>query len=574
EDCLTEAMDIDGLLDVLHGLRDGRIRRVAVDTAEPSAFARGILNVAPYGFLDDVPLEERRTQAVIARRHLDARTADTLGALDRDAVERVRAEAWPDPESAEELHEALLWMGFVTGPEVAAAGWTPWLEALAAAGRVVRGEEGAGDRWFAVEATRDPGAVLRGRLEALGPVAADKESEPLLLLLEAGGAVLRCRIDGRTEWCERRLLARIQRYTLDRLRREIEPISAAEMWRFLAAWQHVDPAHHLDGPRGVATVVRQLAGFEIPAAAWEATVLPLRVRNYRREWLDELTLTGEVAWGRLWGRGNTPVRSTPVCLVPRADLATWTDLAALGARPALIERGDPIVAFSAPAGDDGALSTYAGLVLAGLEARGACFAPELQRESGLLPEHFEAGLTQLIGHGLVTCDSYGGLRRLLLPPSRRRGMTAAQALAPAGRWSRFREGDRQVRPAGSHEARAAREAAATFAAMQLLARYGVVFRRLLERERIPLPWRDLVAVYRRMELRGELRGGRFVQRFSGEQYALPEAVEMMRRLRRQNAGGASPEGLRVAAGDPLNLEGILTPESRISAQTRRLVAIG
>jgi ATP-dependent Lhr-like helicase len=319
----------------------------------------------------------------------------------------------------------------------------------------------------------------------------------------------------------------------------------------------------------VATVVGQLAGFEIPAAAWEATVLPLRVRNYRREWLDELTLTGEVAWGRLWGRGNTAIRSTPVCLVPRADLAAWTDLAALGARPALIERGDPVVPPAA--GEDGALSTYASLVLAVLEARGACFAPELQRESGLLPEHFEAGLTQLIGHGLVTCDSYGGLRRLLLPPSRRRGMTAAQALAPAGRWSRFRERDRDVRPAGSVEARAAREDAATFAATRLLARYGVVFRRLLERERIPLPWRELVAVYRRMELRGTVRGGRFVQRFSGEQYALPEAVELMRRLRRQ---GAAPGPLKVAAGDPLNLEGILTPESRISAQTRRLVAIG
>ncbi len=571
EDCLTEAMDIDGFLDVLHGLRDGRIRRVAVDTAEPSAFARGILNVAPYGFLDDVPLEERRTQAVISRRHLDPRTADTLGALDPGAVARVRAEAWPDPESAEELHESLLWMGFVTGGEAAASGWTPWLDALAAAGRVERAD---GDRWFTVEATRDPVAVLRGRLEALGPVAADPQSEPLLLQLEASGAVLRCRIDGRQEWCERRLLARIQRYTLDRLRREIEPITAAGLWRFLAAWQHVDPEHRLDGPRGVATVVRQLAGFEIPAAAWEATVLPLRVRNYRREWLDELTLTGEVAWGRLWGRGNTAVRSTPICLLPRADLDRWTDLASLGARPTLVERGDPVVPPAAVAGEDAALSTYAALVLSVLETRGACFAAELGRASGLLPEHFEAGLTQLIGHGLVTCDSYGGLRRLLLPPGRRSNLTMAQALTPAGRWSRFRELEREGRPAGSSEARAAREEAATFAALRLLARYGVVFRRLLERERIPLPWRELVAVYRRMELRGELRGGRFVQRFAGEQYALPEAVELMRRIRRQGASGATPEVLKVAAGDPLNLDGILTPEARISAQTRRLVAIG
>ena len=582
DDCLSEAMDLEGFLDVLTRLGDGRIRRVAVDTAEPSAFARGILNVAPYGFLDDVPLEERRTQAVIARRHLDARTADTLGALDADAVERVRAEAWPDPENAEELHEALLWMGFVTAGEAARSAWMPWLDALAGQGRVVHEDGEGGGRWFALEATRDPALVLRGRMEALGPIAGDPSLEPLLLQLEATGAVLRCRIDGRTAWCERRLLARIQRMTLERLRREIEPITAAEFWRFLAAWQHVDPAHRLDGPRGVAAVVSQLAGFEIPAAAWEATVLPLRVRNYRREWLDELTLTGEVAWGRLWGRGNTPIRSTPVCLVPRADLSAWGRLAALGLRPPLVGRGQPSppsLALSLEAdaaeADGGTLSTYATLVLDVLERRGACFAPELARESGLLPEHFEAGLTQLIGHGLVTCDSFGGLRRLLVSPGRRRGATAAQALAPAGRWSRFRERPSSVpddpnRP----EARSARDELATFAAARLLDRYGVVFRRLLERERIPLPWRDLVAVYRRMELRGEVRGGRFVQRFSGEQYARPEAVEMMRRLRRQGSRDGAAESLRVAAGDPLNLEGILTPEPRIPAQTRRLVAIG
>jgi len=567
EDCLCEAMDVDGFLDVLSGLRDGRIRSVAVDTAETSAFARGILNVGPYAFLDDAPLEERRTQAVLSRRHIDARTADTLGALDPDAVARVRAEAWPDSDTAEELHEALLWMGYVTDAEAAESQWSGWLGELASSGRAVRDEAG---RWFAAEAPRDELAVFRGRLEALGPIAATAATEPLLLQLEAAGVVLRCRIDGQPAWCERRLLARIQRQTLERLRREIEPVTAAEFWRFLAAWQHADPAYRLDGPRGVATVVRQLAGFEIPAAAWEATVLPLRVRHYKREWLDELTLTGELAWGRLWGRGNTPVRATPVCLVPRADLGTWSALSALGARPALIEPGH----VPGTTGDDGPLSTYATTVLAVLERRGACFAPDLQRDSALLPEHFEAGLKQLIGHGLVTCDSYGGLRRLLLPASRRRGMTTAQALAPAGRWSRLRDPAREVHAAGSAEARAAREDLATFAATQLLERYGVVFRHLLERERIPLPWRELVHELRRMELRGDVRGGRFVQRFSGEQYALPGAVELLRSLRRNGAMGTPAEALRVAAGDPLNLEGILTPESRIGAQTRRLVAIG
>jgi ATP-dependent Lhr-like helicase len=270
EDCLTEAMDVEGFIEVLRGLRDGRIGRRAVDTPEPSAFARGILNAAPYSFLDDAPLEERRTQAVISRRVLDVRTADELGALDPEAIARVREEAWPQPENAEEVHEALLWMGFVTAAE--AQPWMPWVSELVAARRVVR----EGERYFAAEATRDPKAVLRGRMEALGPVESD---DPLLRELEAEGRVLRVRIGGREAWCDRRLLARIHRYTVERLRREIQPVTAAEFLRFLACWQHVDPEHRLHGPRGVAEVVAQLAGFEVPAASWEGTVIAARVHG-------------------------------------------------------------------------------------------------------------------------------------------------------------------------------------------------------------------------------------------------------------------------------------------------------
>jgi len=279
EDCLTEAMDVEGFLEVLRGLKDGSIERRAVDTAEPSSFARGILASQPYTFLDDAPLEERRTQAVLSRRVLDVRAADEIGALDPEAIERVREEAWPQPGNAEETHEALLWMGYVTEEE--AEPWRAWLDELASARRVMR----EGDRWFAVEATREPKAVLRGRLEALGPIVSD---DPLLAELEGEGVVLRTRIGGRQAWCDRRLLARIQRYTLDRLRREIEPVSAAQFLRFLACWQHVDPEHKLEGPRGVAEVIRQLAGFDVPAAAWEGSVLPARVRAYRRDWLDQL----------------------------------------------------------------------------------------------------------------------------------------------------------------------------------------------------------------------------------------------------------------------------------------------
>jgi len=551
EDCLDEAIDVEGFLEVLRGLRDGRIRRIAVDTHEPSAYARGILNAMPYSFLDDAPLEERRTQAVQARRTLDPETADTLGALDPDVVERVREQAWPQAESAEEVHEALQWMGYVEPAEAEISGWDAWLEELQAARRVVFEEptEDFPARWRAVEATQDPKLVLRGRLEALGPVVVQGAAERLLLELETEGVVLRCRLDGTQAWCDRRLLARIHRETLERLRREISPVTAAEYWRFLTSWQHVDESTRLDGPHGVSEILRQLAGFEIAAAEWEASILPARVRDYRQEWLDQVTLSGEFAWGRIWSGGNSPIRSTPVCLLPREDLDVWL---ALGAERGKRDEDDE----AAP------LSTYASTLLDIIQARGSVFTQELQRASRLLPTQVEMGLAQLIGQGLVTCDSFGGLRRLITPPSRRRGVMKRAPYAPSGRWA-------TLRPAS--EDREAPDQALELVARQLLARYGVVFRRVLERERIPITWRDLVRLYRLWELRGDVRGGRFVQRFAGEQYALPEAVELMRRIRR--AAPARAVEIRVSAADPLNLEGILTPEPRIPAQARRRVLV-
>jgi len=551
EDCLHEAMDVDGFLDVLRGLRDGRIRKAAVDTREPSAFARGILNVMPYGFLDDAPLEERRTQAVSARRGLDPQTADTLGALDPAAVARVREQAWPQPENAEEVHEALLWMGFVTQAEAERSDWGAWLEELRAAGRVERIEEA----WRAVDGPREPKRVLKGRMEALGPVVVGtpngespvlpSEAEPLLLELEAEGGVLRCRLGGGQAWCDRRLLSRIHRDTLERLRREIEPVTAADFWRFLTSWQHVDERYRLDGPRGVLEVARRLAGFEAAAAEWESSILPARVRGYRQEWMDEITLSGEIVWGRIWGGGDAPVRTTPICLMPREDLERWL-----------------LLSSPCPGPPEAALSSYAQVLLEILDARGAVFTQELMRRSGLLPSHVEMGLGQLIGRGLITCDSFGGLRRLITAPSRRRGVMKRAAFAPSGRWTRLR---------GVEPSAGIGDTQIEFVARQLLDRYGIVFRRVLERERIPVPWRDLDRVYRLWELRGDVRGGRFVQRFAGEQYALPEAVELARKLRRDDR--ARTKDLKVSASDPLNLEGILTPEPRIPAQARRQVQV-
>ena len=524
EDCLHEAMDIDGLIEVLEGLRSGSIGRTAIDSAAPSVFAHGILNAAPYAFLDDAPLEERRTQAVLARRTLDARTADELGALDPDAIRRVREEAWPQPQDAEEVHEALGWMGWLGVDE--ASPWGPWLAELRRAGRVVV----EGDRWLATDSTRDPKAMLRGRLEALGPVHMD---DPLLLELEREGVVLRGRFDGRQGWCERRLLARIHRYTLERLRREIEPVSAADYLRFLLCWQHVDDEHRLDGPRAVADVVRQLAGFEAPAAAWEHSILPARVRGYRREWLDQLTLSGEVAWARLWGSATTTIRTTPVCLVPRADLHLWLGLAARG--------------------NDVELTGNAATLHETLLLHGALFPQELARLTGLLPSHLEMGLSELIARGLLSADSFAALRQLVVPPSRR----GRSATAAAGRFVLIRR-ESLAEPPIEHVAR------------QLLARTGVVLRRTLARERQPVPWRDLLRVYRTLEARGEIRGGRFVAGFAGEQYALPEAVALLRAVRKRGATGM----VTLSASDPLNFRGILTPDERVPAGPRAKVEIG
>src|SRR5262245_11700878 len=523
EDCLTEAMDVDGFVQVLRDLREGKIERRAVDTLEPSPFSMGILNAAPYAFLDDAPLEERRTQAVLSRRTLDVKSADELGALDPEAIAKVREEAWPRPENAEEVHEALLWMGYVTVGE--ARPWQTWIDELAAAKRVVRD----GDRWFAAEASRDPVDVMRGRLEALGPIESD---DPVLLELERRGVVLRGRFEGRPGWCDRRLLARIHRYTLERLRKEIEPVTAAEFLRFLGCWQHVDEEHRLDGPRGVAEVVGQLAGFEVPAAAWEASILPSRVKGYKREWLDQLTLSGEAAWGRLWGGGASAIRITPICVVPREDLDAWAGLT----RTADLE----------------GLSGPARQAYDALATKGAMFPQELARAAKLLPAHLEMAVGELIAQGLLTCDSYGALRWLIVPPSRRRG-----PMSTVGRWSLFR---REALPAPTVE----------FMARQLLRRTGVVFRKTIEREKQPVPWRDLVRVYRTLEARGELRGGRFVAGFSGEQYAMPEAVSLLRAVRKR--GELAP--VTVSAADPLNFRGILTPDERVPSVARQKVQVG
>ncbi len=548
-DCLTELMDVDGLIEVLEGIRAGRIATRAVEVAEHSPFAGGILAAKPYAFLDDVPFEERRVRAVASRRQ-PAAVLPEIGELDPALVEELKREVWPQPRDAEEVHEALGWMGYVSDPE--AGPWLAWLAALQAQGRVAHRD----GRWTAVDATGDPKEVLRGRLEALGPVHSD---DPLLLALEHEGTVLRTRWLGRPAWCHRRLLARLHRAMLGQRRARVEPASAESLLRMLARWQCVAPGCQREGPRGLAAALDQLAGFEAPAPAWSARLLPERVHGFRHEWLDALCLSGEFAWCRLWtspARDSasasasvrpTSLHATPICLVRREQLPRWLALA--GVR------------------HEETLSARAQSLLAALRQGGAQFQHELARSSGLLPAYVEEGQCELIANGLITCDSFSALRWLLLSSTRR-----ARARPPGGRWSLLRATSPPAAPAAAGGRQLSAEDDALFVARQLLARTGVVFRQTIARERQTVPWRDLLRALRTLELRGEILGGRFVAGFSGEQFALPEAAAALRTLHLAPMGDDPPA--EVSPADPLNYRGILTPDERVRVSMAGRVRVG
>lgn len=627
--CLHEAMDLDGLLAVVRGLEGGTIHTVAVEAPVPSPMCHEILNANPYAFLDDAPLEERRARAVLLRR-IDPDLQRGVGTLDQDAIDLVRAQAWPDVRDADELHDLLLSLGIL--PIEAAGQWEGWASELIQAGRAVRaswtfphptprtshsvqafvaterislirvafpdvrfepdlappphagGEAGPPDRTEAIR------AIVQGWIEVLGPVTAPNLAHRLgldpgqvqaaLTLLEAHGSALRGRFtpgapDEPIEWCERRLLSRIHRLTIGRLRREIEAVPVADFMRFLLRWQHLLPGSQLHGREGIVEVIAQLQGLELPAHAWERDVLPARIALYNPDDLEALCLSGEVAWGRLRllrepaegeaenGEGNggspsrhrrrrAPTRAAPLALALRADL------------PALLEPG--------PAELDTLhdLSPIARRVAAHLEQRGASFLKDIAHTTGVLAPQAEEALWELVARGLVTGDGIAGLRLLLKPheerrlPHRRmralRGGLLRERLIPVGRWSLLRE--RQT----THISKA--DTTPAFA-WQMLRRYGVITRELLARESRSPSWRELLQIYWRLEARGEIRGGRFIAGLVGEQFALSEAVEALRAVRRKQD---ETETAIVSAADPLNLVGILLPGPRLSPFSGKVIA--
>jgi ATP-dependent helicase Lhr and Lhr-like helicase len=599
-DCLNEAMDIEGLERLLRRIESGEIRIVSRDLTEPSPLALEVLSARPYAYLDDAPLEERRTQAVMGRRWLAPEAAAELGRLDPEAIARVREEAWPDAANADELHDALMWLGFLTQEEAQAReSWRDWLAALAQQRRVARlcmpGASFfiAAERlpqfravWpsAAVEPTVVPPAALasqewtqdaalleivRGRLEGQGPLTQHALGRALpvapaaiaaaFAALEAEGFALRGRFSAdvaEDEWCERRLLARIHHYTLKRLRAEIEPVAGRDFVRFLLEWQKVAADARMEGPEAVDKIITQLEGFEAAAAAWETEILPARLAGYEPVWLDDRCRAGHLAWARLkpriarsnGGNGRAgPVRSTPITLVARRHARHWNLLSGKA--------------------DEASPSVRAQQVLEFLRQQGASFFDEIADGTGQLRTQVEEALAELVALGQVSCDSFAGLRALLVPSSERRPFgaghrkrrTANFGMEDAGRWTVARRAVASTAPPQAHTD------AVEQVARTLLQRYGVVFWRLLEREADWLPpWRDLLRVYRRLENRGEIRGGRFVAGFSGEQYALPDAIGMLREIRRRPVSGSL---VSISGADPLNLVGVLTPGPRLAALT-------
>ena len=583
-DCLEEAMDFPGLQAVLRRIHDGRLELVARDTPEPSLFAHEILNAKPYAFLDDAPLEERRSHAVQTRRATDPASAGDMGALDMDAIRRVREEQRPEPRDADELHDALLTVGFLTLDEL--GGVPPECFAqLTASRRADTATYGSGEiivtaerlpefvaihpnlvvhaslqappsrlpkAWTRAEAIAE---ILRGRLTMTGPVTAAQlaaslgidvqDADNALLALEGEGVVLRGRFTpGITdlEWCDRTLLARIHRYTLNRLRAEIEPVSPADFMRFLFRWQHVESSSRLSGYDGMREAIAQLDGYELAAGAWERSVLPARMDRYDPSVLDMVCLSGEAAWARLSPsqRDNvdipTLVPATPIALFLRAHASAWRTFRAAGEQPALSETAQEVLSV--------------------LRTRGASFFADLRSICRLDADQLRHAIGTLVACGLVNSDGYSGLRALVWA-SRGRQAQRDRRSNFAGRWTAI-----------DASTTVSRDEAVELQAWTLLRRYGVVFRRLLTRETNAATWRELARVYRRLEARGEIRGGRFVTGVFGEQFALPDAVERLREVRRLQGDGAL---ITIGTADPLNLTGIVTSGERIRVASRHKI---
>ena len=629
-DCLNELMDITGLEEVLRAYEDGRIRFHCRDLGGPSPLAQEILNARPYAFLDDAPAEERRTNAVIARRFLDPADAADLARLSPAAIDRVRSEAWPAFTNPDELHDALMLTGVMTEREInganpAQSDGRTWLTGLTEDGRATVLHTEKQTLWTCAErlpqveavytntttdATPAPPTVIpaqagiqsdnmppeaapysanltresalieliRARLECSGPVteagfaelfeSSATEISVALLALQNEGYAMQGYFSpeaAETEWCERGLLARMHRYTIRSLREEIQPVTVADYMRFLFAWHGMGEIRP-EGDSALLAALEKLEGYSIPAAAWEKDILPARLNDYSSAALDRLCSSGRIVWTRLNSERHRPnrdeasaskavlLRNTPITLLEREHLGLWQKLYPSGAI------------------QDRKLSSAAEKTLDVLRRRGASFFVDLVQNTGLLRTQVETALAELAACGAVTSDSYAGLRALITPESRRPGYSHGNrrrrrasimnSVDAAGRWSAIACATENPGTPEKSTWPGTDENTLGAVVDTLLKRYGVLFRKVLEREPDLPPWRELLYVCRRMEARGEIRGGYFVEGCSGEQFARPEAIALLRK--QKNATQELPAAV-ISASDPLNLVGVILPGDRIPA---------
>lgn len=618
-DCLTEAMDIDALLELIGQIEGGQLTLIAKDLREPSPFAQEIINARPYAFLDDAPFEERRTNAIRNRSWADPAEARDYSLLDAEAIQRVQEEAWPWVSNPEELHDALLSVGYMTAAEFTEHNYTAWQQRLLEENRLVALPTLAQGLWIAMErlpclSAAFPGCatgvalpafledqqwepelalktLLQGRLEGLGPVTAARLAEELgatparidaaLIALEVDGYAFQGHFSPApdrsasraVEWCERRLLQRIHRYTLDAHRKRIKPVSLEAYTEFLFDLHQLQPVSDgklaerpvLDGQTQLQATLNLLDGIAAPAASWEANLYPLRVKDYDPAWLDVMCISGRVCWGRysapapgkaLQKKSSGPIKSTPITLACRANLDLWTALA--GAQS---EGAEPT-----------SVSTGAAQIEADLRQHGASFFDQIQTRTGQLKTQLESGLAELVSAGRLTSDSFTGLRALLTPANkkpathRRRGRRAMFGVEDGGRWSLLETARKTPEPTTAKRGplhwdvldEEQRERLVSI----YLQRWGVLFRGLLERESFAPPWRVLLQTLRRMELRGVIRGGRFVAGVGGEQFAFNDTVDALRRVANNNP--TVKPCYSLAATDPLNLLNLILPTRKLS----------
>lgn len=611
-DTLHEAMDVEGWLELLRDIASKKIETRFIDTREPSPFSYQLLNAQPYAFLDNAPLEERRARAVATRRTLSVASLKDLGTLDPEAIKQVRKEAWPLVRDADELHDALLSVGMLREEEGKCEQWSNWFKILVDSGRATLGTDEkthrywiATERWPMVKVARpdlsidpkvsmpagvreewDAGeswvALIRGRMEITGPTTASSLSEVLdlprnqvdaaLQALEGEGDVLRGRFTQEAtaskekEWCARHLLARIHRLTLNHLRRQMAPITTEALMSFFLEWNHLGGEKKLHGPQGVMAAIAQLQGKEIPAIVWERQILPARVEGYKSIWLDELALSGEVVWGRVKVESNrATTKILPISLMLREDL-DW-----LRSNSAKLNDAENTEDLERLSGD-------AQLLYEVLERHGALFFGDLITKTKLLKTQLEKALWELVAAGRLSGDGFGAIRSLTIQKRKdvdilrwraKRywgGRQAPTKRSNNGRWWLM------PMPESTHgegeNGNASESDPIVEWACQLLDRYGVFFRDLLVREAAPT-WRVLLPIYRRMEARGEIRGGRFITGVAGEQFALPEVVP---RLREIAQGKKNKELVFISATDPMNLVGILTPRPKVTSSASNIVA--